>query len=93
MLNLFRAAFWISVVAFFMPGDPTADALTQSAREAADTAHSLAADQSYAAVAEVCLGNPDLCSASVSAVDDVQQAAVDGLDALAAVLREDTAAN
>jgi hypothetical protein len=86
MMNLLRAAFWISVVAFFMPGDPTADALAGSARDAASTARDLAADNSFAAVAGVCFDSPELCSAGVSAVDDAQQVAVQGLDALAAVL-------
>lgn len=89
MINLLRAAFWISVVAFFMPGDPAADALTASARSAATTTRDLAAAQSFAEVADVCLDSPQLCSAGMNAVDTMQDAAVQGLDALAAVLSDE----
>jgi hypothetical protein len=91
MLNLLRAAFWISVVAFFMPGDPTADALTGPARDAAALARDMSAEQSFVAVADVCLDRADLCSAGFNAVDDVQRVAVEGIDALAAVLVTDPA--
>ena len=89
MMYLLRAAFWISVVAFFMPGNPTADALTESARDAATTTRDVAAAQSFREVADVCLDSPQLCSAGMNAVDTMQDAAVQGLDALAAVLGDE----
>ncbi len=89
MLNLFRAAFWISVVAFFLPGNPAADAVTRTASSAASTASSVAADETYQKVADVCLSNPDLCVAGMNAVDGAQDLAVQGLDALASAIAEE----
>lgn len=91
MMFCFRAVFWIAVVAFFMPGDPAADALAGTARSAAEKATAAAENGAYAAVADVCLDSPDLCTASVNAVDDVQALAVQGLDALASALDESDA--
>lgn len=92
MITLIRAAFWIAVVAFFMPGDPAADALAGSAREAVAAAKDATAADAYMAVATVCIDSPQLCSASANAIDDAQMMAVRGLDALAAALdREDAA--
>jgi len=92
MITLIRAAFWIAVVAFFMPGDPAADALAGSAREMASAAKEATTADAYMAVATVCIDSPELCSAGVNAVDDAQMLAVQGLDALAAVLDQEDAA-
>ena len=86
MLFLCRAAFWITVVAVFLPGDPAADAVTASARSAAQTATEVAYEDSFRAVADVCLDRPDLCTAGVDAIDEAQDLAVAGLDALAMTL-------
>lgn len=94
MVFLLRAGFWIAVVAFFMPGNPAADALTGNVRQTAVQAASLAQSPAYAEVAAVCAGDPKLCMAGLDAVDGAQDLAVQGLNALAAALdAEDTATN
>jgi len=93
MMFLFRAFASIGLVAFFMPGDPAADALTHQAREAAHTVVTAAGDRTFQAVADVCFDSPELCSAGVNAIDDAQGLAVQGLDALAAALAEDDTAS
>jgi hypothetical protein len=91
MVFLLRAGFWIAVVAFFMPGNKAADSLTGHAREAAVEAVALTKGDAYAEVAEICAGDPKLCMAGLDAVDGAQDLAVQGLDALAAVLDEEQA--
>ncbi len=94
MVFLLRAGFWIAVVAFFMPGNQAADALTGHARQTAVQAASLAKADLYAEVADVCAGDPKLCMAGLDAVDGAQDLAVQGLNALAAVLdAQDAATN
>lgn len=89
MLTLLRAAFWIAVVAYFMPGDPMADALTGSAREMTVSAAETTQDDMLGEVVALCTKDPDLCLSGARAVDDAQDLAVQGLDALAAALAED----
>lgn len=93
MMFLLRSAFWIATVAFFLPGDPAADALTGSARTAVQTVTTAADDGAFAAVADVCMDSPDLCTAGVNAIDDAQDLAVQGLDALAATLNDEKTAS
>lgn len=89
MVFLLRAGFWIAVVAFFMPGNEAADSLTGGARKVAVDAVSLTQGDVYAEVADVCISDPSLCMAGMDAVDAAQDLAVQGLDALAAVLDEE----
>lgn len=86
MVFLLRAAFWIGVVAFFMPGNEAADSLTGGARQAVQQAASLSQSTPYAQVAEVCAADARLCTAGLDALDGAQDLAVSGLQALAAVL-------
>lgn len=92
MVFLLRAGFWIAVVAFFMPGNKAADSLTGHARAAAAEAVDLTKGDAYAEVASLCADDPKLCMAGIDAVDGAQDMAVAGLDALAAALNEDDAA-
>ena len=92
MMFLLRAGFWIAVVAFFMPGNPAADALTGDVRNSAAQAASFARADIYAEIADVCAGDPRLCMAGLDAVDGAQDLAVQGLDALAAALDDRDAA-
>lgn len=89
MFFLVRAAFWIGVVAVFMPGNEGADALTGTARAAMTDAAQVTSAEAYTAVADVCLGNPELCVAGADAIDEVQSLAVEGLTALAAAIDEE----
>lgn len=91
MFFLARAAFWIGVVALFMPGDPAADAVAGEARSALEGAARIAQDETYTAVADICVDNIELCTATVDAVDGAQDLAVEGLTALAAAIDEDQA--
>lgn len=93
MVFLLRAAFWIGVVAFFMPGNEAADSLTGGARQAALQAASLTRSEVYAEVASVCAGDPKLCMAGLDAVDGAQDLAVAGLDALALVIESEKPAD
>lgn len=93
MFFLLRAAFWIGVVALFMPGDPAANAVVGSARDAMHGAARITHDETYAAVADVCFDSPELCAAGVDAVDQAQDLAVEGLSALAAVIDEEKSAS
>ena len=86
MVFLLRAAFWIGVVAFFMPGNEAADSLTGGARRAAVQAASLTQSDAYAQVASICAGDPKLCMAGLDAVDGAQDLAVGGLVALASAI-------
>lgn len=89
MVFLLRAGFWIAVVAFFMPGNPAADALTGGARGAVAEAATMTQSDAFAAVADVCASDPRLCMAGLDAVDGAQDLAVAGLDALAAALNDE----
>lgn len=94
MMFLLRAAFWIGVVAFFMPGNQAADSLTGGARQAALQAASMTQSAAFVEVASVCAEDPRLCQAGLDAVDGAQDMVVAGLNALAAALdAEDARAN
>ncbi len=88
MVFFLRAGFWIAVVAFFMPGDKAADSLTGGARQVAAEAVRLSQNDAYAEVARVCTNDPQICMAGLDAIDGAQDMAVEGLDALAAMLDE-----
>ena len=89
MFFLIRAAFWIGVVALFLPSNPAASAVAGHERAAMQVASDVTKHGKYQAVVEVCSANADLCSAGVQAVDQTQDLAVQGLTALAAVIEED----
>lgn len=93
MFVLLRAAFWIGVVALFMPSNPAASAVASHERAAMQVASDVSKHGKYEDVVEVCTANADLCSAGVQAVDQAQDLAVEGLTALAAVISEDKSAS
>ncbi len=89
MLNLLRAAFWISVVAYFMPDSPGMEAIFGTVRQnAAQAATATTSPDAYAEVRRICMHDPKLCIAAVHAFGAATPRAVQGLDVLAAVLDE-----
>ncbi len=91
MSFLFRAAFWIALVAYFMPPDAHVSLGLTPPAQAAPSLGALDVDAVYAEAAQLCIRDPQLCAAGVDMLDAAQDLAVDGLDALARELDRDAA--
>jgi hypothetical protein len=90
---LFKAAFWIALAAYLVPSDFTKNFGIEPGDHAArpESGFELRLEDAYLEAANLCLNNPELCAAGVSALDAAQDLAVDGLDAVAKALDEEEA--
>jgi hypothetical protein len=90
---LFKAAFWIALAAYLVPSDFTKNIGIEpgDAAARAESGFELRLEDAYLEAANICLNNPQLCAAGVSALDAAQDLAVDGLDAVAKALDEEEA--